>query len=161
MDDLLAEINSLQIQLDDSLGALDINSNLSNILFTKIITGNDIVASALDIIGPEPGITSEYSLPPNDNFAKDVGIRTRWIINGVNEYSDDIILITEEEVAALSNQPHSPTNNIFYYVTNRYTNGQAIEFQIPGGGYPTQVMRIIFANFKTPTFKRSYKIRLF
>ena len=45
------------------------------------------------------------------------------------------------------------------YITNKFSNNQAIEFEIPGGNYPTQVMHILFANFDENTTEFNSEIK--
>lgn len=151
-------IESLESQLNDATNALSSLDSPYNVVLDNILLGDNVVSDVWNLTGPEPGILSEWTNPPTYYFAQDknVGIEAKWRINNEDVTGEEIVLITKEEMDTLCTQPHSPTNNVCTYITNRFTNGQAIEFQVPGGGYPTQVMHIVFANFDENTTQLTF-----
>jgi len=147
-------IDDLQFQLDNAIFTIEnMNAGLGfDPVLDNILLGDNVVAGTYCVKGPEVGITSEWATPSYFHTAGAFcGVKPEWTINGEDFYGENIVFITEQELDALRDQPHSPTNNFCYYITNKFTNGQTIEFEIPGGGYPTQVMHIIFANFDENT----------
>ena len=146
-------IEDLESQLDDAINATNAVSSLgSPYVLDNILLGDNIVAGTWGLRGPEIGITSEWSTPSFFHTpGVYCGIMPVWTINGEDVYGEDIVFITPQELDALRDEPYSSTNNICYYITSKFTNGQAIEFEIPEGGYPTQVMHIVFANFDENT----------
>ena len=145
-------IETLESQLDDANDSLSSLDSPYNVVLDNILLGDNVVAGTWSLKGPEIGITSEWPTPSFFHTAGVYcGIKPEWAINGEDFYGEDIVFVTPQEVVALRDEPYSPTNNICYYITSKFTNGQAIEFQVPGGGYPTQVMHIIFANFDENT----------
>tara|TARA_R100000773_G_scaffold44664_1_gene47078 strand:+ start:75 stop:4190 length:4116 start_codon:yes stop_codon:yes gene_type:complete len=147
------QIEGLEFQLGNAMDTIEIYAGMShNPILDNLLIGENVVSGIFSIVGPEPGLISEWSSPPY-LFALngDLGIRPKWRINGEDVFGDTIVILTYQEVTQLFNEPHSATNNICTYITNRYSNNQAIEFEIPGGNYPTQVMHIIFGNFDENT----------
>lgn len=145
-------IESLESQLDDATNSLSSLDSPYNVVLDNILLGDNVVAGTWCLKGPEPVITSEWSTPSFFHVeSAHCGVKPEWAINGEDFYGENIVFVTPQEVAALRDEPYSPTNNICYYITSKFTNGQIIEFEIPGGGYPTQVMHIIFANFDENT----------
>jgi len=153
IDEQQNTIEELESQLDDANNSLSSLDSPYNIVLDNVLLGDNVVSDIWNLIGPEPGILSEWTNPPTYYFGgdKNVGIQAKWKINGEDVSGEEIVFITKEEMNALCTQPHSPTNNVCTYITNRFTSGQAIEFEVPGGGYPTQVMHIVFANFDENT----------
>lgn len=151
------EINDLQFQLNNAIFTIENMVNFNpdnNVALKSIITEENIVSSAYMIKGPEPG-SSDF---PNgidfygaQNYSEGISINPSWTINGETVGGDKVTLVSQQEYIDLCTQPISPTNNICYYITNRFNNNQPIEFEIPGGGYPTQVMHIMFLNFDENT----------
>lgn len=148
INDLQAEINSLNNQLSTGLNSI-----------TGLFNGPNFVTTLYNIVGPEPALgqplfgsttgqlnysisTALYSIPPEG-----VGFIPRWRINGSVVEGDTITLLSFNEYNNLKNNGWSATNNIIYYITNRFQNNQAIDIEIPGGQYATQKCHIVFANF--------------
>tara|TARA_Y100001938_G_scaffold151001_1_gene244995 strand:+ start:606 stop:4739 length:4134 start_codon:yes stop_codon:yes gene_type:complete len=150
-------IEELQFQYDNAIFTIENMVNFNpdnNVALKSIITEENIVSSAYMIKGPEPG-SSDF---PNgidfygaQNYSEGISINPSWTINGETVGGDKVTLVSQQEYIDLCTQPISPTNNICYYITNRFNNNQPIEFEIPGGGYPTQVMHIMFLNFDENT----------
>tara|TARA_R100000654_G_scaffold6432_2_gene16864 strand:- start:3037 stop:7170 length:4134 start_codon:yes stop_codon:yes gene_type:complete len=151
------QIQDLQFQLDNAIFTIENMDTFNidhNISLKSIITAENIVSSVYMIKGPEPG-SSDF---PNgishygaSNYPQGIAINPRWVINGEMVSGEQVTLVSQQEYIDLCTQPISPTNNICYYITNRFNNNQPIEIEIPGGVYPTQVMHIMFLNFDENT----------
>jgi len=148
INDLQAEINILNDQLSTGLDSM-----------TGLLDGPNFVTTLYNIVGPEPALgqplfggttgqanysvsTSYYTIP-----SEGVGFIPRWRINGSVVEGDTITLLSSNEYNNLKTSVWSATNNIIYYITNRFQNNQAIDIEIPEGQYPTQKCHIVFANF--------------
>lgn len=162
LEDQQAQIEDLEFEFNNAMDALDIYAGMSyDPILENLMIGDSIVSGLLSIPGPEPGLESEWVSAPTSVFSVsgDLGITPKWFVNGELADGDDIILITQDELQQLVSQPHSATNNMCTYITNKFSNNQAIEFEIPGGNYPTQVMHILFANFDENTTEFNSEIK--
>ncbi len=156
INDMQAEIDSLNAQISDNN---DFNISLSDTNQTtySLFNGPNFTTTLFNIIGPEPalgqplfgGNTGQISSSSFGNLSDPQGIsfQPEWSIDGDYISGDKITLVTIEEYNNLLNNQWGPTNNIIYYITNRFQNNQAIDIEIPGGQYPTQKCHILFANF--------------
>ncbi len=153
---LQAEIDSLNAQISDNN---DFNISLGNTNETTYSLFNlpNFTTGLFNIVGPEPalgqplfgGNTGQISSSSYGVLSDPQGIsfQPEWRINGNTVSGDKITLVTIEEYNNLLNNQWSSTNNIIYYITNRFQNNQAINIEIPGGQYPTQKCHILFVNF--------------
>lgn len=148
-----AEIESLEFQLDNAIDTISSQSGAFLPTLNDLLLGENIVSAVYNVLGPEPGAVSEWIIPPQLWLGGNEGLTIKpvWVIGGVNFEGDPITIMTNSELVALVNQPLTSTNNFLYYLKNRFDNNQAIDTEIPGGGYPTQVMHVLYGNFNEET----------
>ena len=144
--------------IQDELDAAEANViNLQNeIIYLSdnsgaFLTGPNVGATLVTFVGTDTsGISSSpISFSPYGN--QDYRLSIQYMIDGSRSEVATLLLLTSSECQALANQPHSETNNIVYYLTNRFQNGQTIDFIPSGLGYPTQKLVCLFVNFNEGT----------
>lgn len=136
-----AEIETLESQLE----FIQENSG-------TFLTGPNISATLLTLYGSNttPISTGMFPFSPYGN--SDLRFHIQYSIDGETTTVDTFLFLTSEECYSLANDPYSETNNIVYYLTNRFQNGQTIDFQFPDiYGYPTQKLVCLFVNFDEDT----------
>jgi len=151
--DAALQINALEAEIDNLSAQLSTGLDSMSGLFD----GANIVTTLYNIVGPEPALgqplfgstTGTISTGASSLMTNDDGIcfQPHWKVGGIDYYGSRIVLVSTEEVNNLLSNQWSATNNIIYYITNRFQNNQAIDIEIPGGQYPTQKCHIVFANF--------------
>ena len=156
------QILELQSQLEAAQG--EIAQLEQDLIYVQqnpgtFLTGPNIGATVLTIMG-DRGAQSPDLSPDNTLMSQNaiwsfdpvppggfLELPIIFLIDGQEQTVDTFDFLSGAELDALQYEPYSETNNLVYYITNRFQNGQTIDFQIPGGEYPTQKLNILFANF--------------
>ena len=147
-----SQISGMQSQIDNyELMIEEYFTQFSYMLGNSgaFLTGPNIGATIINILAPD---TSNYSstnffpIWPNDSFSEN-GVQMRVIFKEDGNQIDVhlFMFLSADELNSLENSPYSETNNVVHYLTNRFSNGQNIEFGIEG--YPTQRITVLLANF--------------
>jgi hypothetical protein len=136
-----AEINTLQNSYDELV------SQGETLLLQNILTSNNIGSEIITIKGPEPGAMNSGILFGPLGGDDGIKVRARVRVNGTLVNCPWVIIVSGAEIDALRNEPYSPTNNLAYYITQRFSQNQEFSFEIPGGQYPPQKANIYFLNF--------------
>ena len=145
-----------QIQLDLEQSQLNVISLQNQIIYLQdnsgtFLTGPNVAATLLTFVGTDTSGISGSPLSFSAYFNNDYRLSIQYMIDGSRTEVATLVILTGSECQALANQPHSETNNIVYYLTNRFQNGQTIDFIPSGLGYPTQKLICLFANFNEET----------
>ena len=156
------EIQNLQNQLEQAESQIEqLQDDLTYVQENSgaFLTGANVGATVLTIMGNRglgnPDISPDNTLmPQNPTYTFDSApadgffeLQIRFVIDGQEQIVDTFDFLSGAELDALQYEPYSETNNLVYYITNRFQNGQTIDFELPGGEYPTQKLNILFANF--------------
>tara|TARA_R100000951_G_scaffold62325_1_gene52359 strand:+ start:3827 stop:7825 length:3999 start_codon:yes stop_codon:yes gene_type:complete len=162
-EDLTAIQEQHQAEVADIQGSLDIAVEEIETLESQLefiqensgtfLTGPNISATLLTLYGSNTTSISTglYPFSPYAN-GTDLTFQIQYLIDGSTESVNDFVFLTSEECYSLAFHPYSETNNLVYYLTNRFQNGQTIDFELPEVyGYPTQKLVCLFVNFDEGT----------
>jgi hypothetical protein len=138
-----AEIEQLEENLLESSGAFLTGPNVGASLIS--IYGN--IAQNSPDTSPDTSVLSSSDWSFSQYLSQDYTLPITFRIDGEDVNVAELVLLTSDEVTAMYNNPYSETNNIVYYLTNRFQNGQEVEFNLPGNEYGPQKGYMLLANF--------------
>ena len=157
IEEHLTQMQALENQLDYASAEVDqLNDQLDYAQENSgaFLTGPNIAASLVTIFGQDTSTAAAASFGLNqyEVTGDDYEYEIIYKLDGQNTSVATFVILSNEEILSLANEPYSDTNNVVYYLTNRFTNGQAIEYSLPSSyAAPTQSINVLFTNFNAQT----------